>query len=175
MNEKKVIGIDKSLESHYKQLGAKKVQLATSVIELFYGSHLDIEDYSELAKGFVSYADNMLRKLFIHLPMEVSTEHLAALVDLDLKRLQKYWSEFNKIHIELNEDLSQYIVPNCDITIQTDREYQRYEIYKQIKHIVQQLKNQGAHINVNDLNRILPVFQVVNPIGLEVNVSWLKQ
>jgi hypothetical protein len=172
---KKVIGTDSGLESHYKQIGQKKVQLATSAIEMFYGSHLDIDDYQQLAKGFVSYADNMLRKLFVHLPMEVSTEHLATLVDLDLKRLQKYWFEFSRLDIELNDDLSHYILPNCDLVIQTPREYERYAIYEQIKSIVQQLKIQGTPVNVNDLNRALPVFEVINPIGLQPNVTWIKR
>jgi hypothetical protein len=172
---KKVIGTDSGLESHYRQIGAKKIKIATSVIEMFYGSHLDIPDYSELAKDFMAYAELQLRKMMPHFPKEVSLDKLAEMVDLDLNQLLKYQREFLKLNIELNNDLSEYILPNCDLVIQTPREHERYAIYEQIKGIVQTLKAHGTPVQVNDLNRALPVFEVINPIGLQPNVTWIKR
>lgn len=172
--DKRIIGTDKAQETYLRQIGEKKVKIATSVIEMFYGSHLDIHDYQELAKDFTAYAELQLRKMMPHFPKEVSFDKLAEMVDLDINQLLKYQREFLKLNIDLNKDLSDYILPNLDITLDNEVEEARYELYERTKALVKDMKLQGHPVDIRALNKCIQVFNLLNPLGMEVNLHWVK-
>jgi hypothetical protein len=115
----------------------------------------------------------MLRKKFKGFE-NVPNEVLAEWMELDMNSLLKYELEFKKINIALNDDLSAYILPETAVFIDKPNQIERFKTYEKMKEIVLELKQHQSPLDVMQFNRLVPMFDTINPLSLEPNHSWVR-
>jgi superfamily II RNA helicase len=168
-----IIAEDKALNAREKTEGSKKVKIAQELIEILREAGIDIDDYSALDNSFTGYLDKVLKerfKAFEH----ASNEFRCEMVNIDRNEILRREIAYKRLRVKLNEDLTQVVLSDNTIKATTKQEKARLKVVNDLLKIVDDVKADGIAVNLNDLNKVIPVLDKVNPIGRKPNVHYIK-
>jgi uncharacterized lipoprotein NlpE involved in copper resistance len=168
-----IIATDKALNAREKTEGSKKVKIVQEVIEILRNAGIDIDDYSALSDSFTMYLDKQLKKKFKAFE-NASNEFRCEMVGIDRNEILRREIAYKRLRVKLNADLTQVVLSDNTIKAETSEEKERMNIVSDLLGIVDSLNGYGIKVNMNDLNRIMPVFDRANPNGKKPNIRFIK-
>lgn len=167
------IGEDKHLKNQLNTTGSKKVKLAQEVIKMLKDVGFEISDYRAFDKSFTKYIDEaILSRADVFKYMDI--EYAYEVNKLNRNEILRKEILYKQLRVELNEDLTEVILPDTNIYAASEDEQERTELSEKLAEIIQAVKKHGYHVDVIALNKIMPLFDGLDPKSMKPNVAFVK-
>ena len=170
---KTVIAHDHATESSLKRTGSEKVKLATQAKEIAQKAGIKITDYKAFSTSFITYIHQALingSEALKSVPIDVLFEWNG----IDLNKLQKIEARYKVLRVTLNDDLTQVVFPDLNVYATTKEEQNRLNTVNKLREVIEAMRAEGIHINVNDVQRIFRLFDNSNPQAMQPNIYFIQ-